>query len=337
MSGDGKRLVTNSGGNAPRVWQVNSKESESLTPTTSPVHGLAMTPDGLVIAGAAESCLRLWNAQTGVVIDDYDGPEEIITTVACSADGQFLASGSSLGTAVWVWRVTDHKPVLIIPDPLHNCTVESLAFHPSGRFLAIAGIDWLATGGSSGGVSVWDMQERCEVAVFSGGATSVAFHPDGRRLACTTTEQAISLWELRTQELQGELTGHDGAVACLAFSPDGKWLISGGEDRTLRVWTDDGAEHSFHEVDSQITGLAFTADSQIPIRCPRQYDMQSVSRGRPGEIGPSDHFAFLARGITSSRVGYIKPRASFPCAKISPARIPSDCCRSMPIAASPCS
>jgi WD40 repeat protein len=263
VSADNSLLVTNTGGAQPQVWNLATGQLQATLPSEQPVHALAFPPHGHYIAGAAEKAMRIWHAQTGQVADDCDGPEEIVTTLAASPDGQLVATGSSTGTDVWLWRLTDFRSILLIPDPLYNCTIESLAFHPASRHLAIGGIDWLATGGSSGGVSIWDLHERCEVAVFPGGATCVAFHPDGRRVAVATIEQSVTLWDFPTQEFDGELTGHDGAVNCLAYSPDGQWLATSGEDRTLRFWDAEGQERALHELDSQITALAFSPDGRF--------------------------------------------------------------------------
>ena len=58
-------------------------------------------------------------------------------------------------TDVWLWQVPSGEPVLIIPDAADDCSVEALAFQPGGTLLAVAGIDYLATGGNDGQVSLW--------------------------------------------------------------------------------------------------------------------------------------------------------------------------------------
>ncbi|MBI3410966.1 MAG: WD40 repeat domain-containing protein [Planctomycetes bacterium] len=258
----GSCLASNGGGLAARIWNVGTRQSLRNLPSQHPIHALAFNPDGSLLAGAAENSVQLWDAD-GNLRGEWTGPEETITRLAFSPDGSVLASASSTGMAVWVWRVTDGEPVLLIPDALDGCTVETLAFHPNGRLLAAGGIDWLATGGSNGAISLWDLTERCEVGTILGGTISLAFHPSGKRLASTSLDQSICIWDAESLEILAELTGHDNAVTCVAYSPDGKWLASGGEDRTLRLWNEAGEEVGNCELDSQVVSLAFSADGQF--------------------------------------------------------------------------
>jgi WD40 repeat protein len=67
--------------------------------------------------------------------------------------------------------------------------------------------------------------------------TSVAFSPDGHRVATASWDKTVRLWNSDTGQPDGQpLTGHTGRVVSVAFSPDGHRLASAGEDRTVRLW-----------------------------------------------------------------------------------------------------
>jgi WD40 repeat protein len=207
--------------------------------------------------------VRLWDAATAQPCHELTGSRDPFTSVAFAPDSATVAGASLSGLAVWLYRVADGEPILLIPDALDGCTVEALAFHPAGRLLAVGGIDWMATGGSDGAVCLWDTLERCEVATMLGGATALAFHPSGKRIASASLEQTICIWDVDSQELIAELTGPDSPVTSLVYNRDGTMLASGGEDRTLRLWDDDGEELVALELDSQIQGLAFSPDGRF--------------------------------------------------------------------------
>jgi WD40 repeat protein len=263
LSPDGTRLASNGGGAAPRVWDVATRQPALSLHTPEVVHALAWSPDGRVIAGGTDRHICLWDAATGQTRQLLEDPEEPTTVLAFAPDAATLASGGSAALPVWLHRVADGEPVLLIPDPLQHCTVSALAFHPHRPLLAVGGIDWLATGGSDGAVALWDISTRAEVATFFGGTTAVAFDPAGKRLACASLDRSIQVYDVDSEQLIVELMGHEGAASCVAWSPDGSLLASGGEDRTVRLWDPaTGDELAARELDTQVQALSFAPDGQ---------------------------------------------------------------------------
>ncbi len=78
-----------------------------------------------------------------------------------------------------------------------------------------------------------------------GNLLAVAFSPDGRTLACGCGKDIgdpydlfgeVQLWDVRTGELLETLKGHEGGVTCLAFTDEGKTLVSGSYDKSVKIW-----------------------------------------------------------------------------------------------------
>src|SRR6185369_17863868 len=81
-------------------------------------------------------------------------------------------------------------------------------------------------------------------------------------LAAATDRNSVKLWQMNNpeaaqKELQG---GHSAPILALAFSPDGKWLATGGVDRTVRLWNVETSESSIvKEIKSEaVLSLAFS-------------------------------------------------------------------------------
>ncbi len=71
---------------------------------------------------------------------------------------------------------------------------------------------------------------------------SVAFTPEGRRLASAGEDGTVRLRDVDTGKEILSLRGHEGGVASVAYSPDGRRLASGGADSTIRLWDLDALE-----------------------------------------------------------------------------------------------
>jgi WD40 repeat protein len=163
-------------------------------------------------------------------------------SLAVSPDGKLLVSGSSGGegpssnaeATLKLWSLPGGA--LLRTIKAQSGSVRSLAMSPDGRFMAFTG---------SGSVSLWSFPEGTPLKTLPGrtplyGVSGVGISADGRYLAATNSV-VIHLWSLPDTALLKTFTSRQGATSCLAFSPDGRLLISGGGALTL--WSlPDGAQ-----------------------------------------------------------------------------------------------
>jgi WD40 repeat protein len=115
-------------------------------------------------------------------------------------------------------------------------------------------------------VKLYDVETGQETAVFpgpEGGVNDLAFHRDGRQLAVAGSG-IVEVWDIVAHKKVHELLGHSQWVYCVAFSPDGKWLATGGWDRTIKLRDATNGEERLtifaHE--GFVLDLAFSPDSR---------------------------------------------------------------------------
>jgi WD40 repeat protein len=107
-----------------------------------------------------------------------------------------------------------------------------IAYSPDGKFLAVAGL-------GQESIVLYDPNTGKRLAVFPGtieNVVSLAFSPDGQRLATGGTNATLRVWEVVDMAEIAVLKQFRGAVVSLAFSPDGQWLAAGSDDKTVTLW-----------------------------------------------------------------------------------------------------
>jgi WD40 repeat protein len=168
----------------------------------------------------------LWDANTGEVITKFPKMESNANAVAFSPDGkQVLAA---VGGDLTIWAVPSGDPIKTIPVDKGKINVVDVS---ADGTLAI-------TGGADKKAVVVNLAtgERVYTSdVLSAEITGVALSPDGN-YAAASAEGKLYVYDLTTRQLVRTLLGHTKFVRLLRFDADGRTLVSGAEDRTVRTW-----------------------------------------------------------------------------------------------------
>jgi WD40 repeat protein len=266
FSRDGKLLASTSRSDRNLMfWSVETHKlaGAPLTVNDGSAVTMAFSPDGKTFAtGGGDKKVVLWDLATRQPIGEpLSGHASNVVSLAFTPDGKTVASGSWDGTVI-LWNVETHVPLGPPLNPSFG-QVESVAFNANGKLLA---------SGGGGGVVLWDVITQKPVGPLlsgSGGISSVAFSPDGKYLASgnSSSPGTVLLWDVETQKLaRPPLAGHVKWIENVAFSRDGKTLVSSSGDDTIILWDVDAPHRLATRLpgyEGDIDTVAFSRDGRV--------------------------------------------------------------------------
>ncbi len=287
ISPRGDQIASASTDKTVLLWNLETGRQipPTLTGHTGVVTSVAFSPTGEVLAsGSADGTIRLWKADSHALIATLQGGQPVYS-VAFSPHGDRLASTGGDGR-VSLWDLPSGRQIpLQRKDP---AAVLAVAFSPQGDRLVSGGVDgMLRLWQVDSGQLLWERdilaalngQSRRRLGLASGRpglVTSVAFSPDGKRIASGSADWRpdeessglIQRWDAASGRPAGEpMRPPEGAIMAVAFSPRGPLrIVSGDSDYYVRLWDADspagkqlGAPARDHH--NGVVSVAFTPDA----------------------------------------------------------------------------
>ena len=174
-----------------------------------------------VIHGIADS----WDACLGTVTA-HEGKG--VNAVDISPDGKTVVS-SGWDSMIRLWDTLTCILLLVLSG--HTSAVQSVKYSPDGTRIVSASNDKT--------IKIWDTVSGAVVCTLpTSGVSHAVFTPDGKRIvSCYYYYRTIEIWDAEVGTCLATLAKHQGKIASIVVSPDGRWIVSSSDDGELYLWS----------------------------------------------------------------------------------------------------
>jgi len=203
----------------------------------SAIEAVAFSPNGNEVAtGSADNATTIWNAASGKALRTFYYHQGKVNFIAYSPDAEMILTGAKDGRAV-IWNP---KNRLVEREFAESGPIEAVAFSRSGMFVI--------TGSDNKLAKIWDSRNSklvCTLKGHQGIVEAVAMNPEGGTALTGSDDFTAKLWKVDDCIAAGQgsldtaertLVGHTGTVNAVAYSPFGRWVVTGSQDFTARIW-----------------------------------------------------------------------------------------------------
>jgi WD40 repeat protein/serine/threonine protein kinase len=224
---NGNIIATANENGTVSLWDVATREVIYNLELGAPVNSVAFRPDGRTLLTASDDGITtIWDVESGARLKTFTANQEPVNSADFSRDESQVVSGGD-DAILRFWNVTDDaiSPLSSERPTGFESPITSVAYSPAGQNILVTSDD---------GLQMWNLEAR-RFFDFPNAPTRIQraiFSPDGREILISgdPARGVPEIWDVERRNLLHQLPPHSGPVTALAFSPDGRFALTGGAD-----------------------------------------------------------------------------------------------------------
>jgi WD40 repeat protein len=244
-SPNGAYLASSSFDKTIHIWDGNNgRNLSSYKGHSAHVNDLAWSPDSRYLVSASDDwTVRIWDGQSGKHLFTYDGHKGMVFAVSWSPDGNYIASAGE-DRIVHVWHSQTGRLAFTYAD--HSDQINTVSWSPDSRLLASGGKDRILrireiekcpSKQSLLSQILFPHQGQWIMDGFVGQLQSLAWSPDGRRIAAASADSHVRIRDAHTGMQWFDIIVTNNTIKnSVSWSPNGRYLAIGGSNKLVRIW-----------------------------------------------------------------------------------------------------
>jgi WD40 repeat protein/mono/diheme cytochrome c family protein len=238
FTADGRRALVAAADRSVRLWDVEGRrDARRFIGHTASVWAVSLSQDGrLAISGSMDGTARVWDVASGQQLQKYAEHAGLVSAVAFNPNGRWGISGGFDGVLA-AWKVADSEE-LWRKEKLG--TITAIAVDPAGKYVFVAADRF---------VHLFDLASGEKIRSHGQSPTpaaSLGVSPNGKWYVAGEDDGTIRVWKFGEEKAAFVLNGHEGPVRSVAVKDGGRFVLSAGADRTVRLY--DTAQRGKKEV-----------------------------------------------------------------------------------------
>ncbi|MBF0338749.1 MAG: hypothetical protein HQL05_13085 [Nitrospirae bacterium] len=272
LSPDGQYALSACDDKTLNLWSIRTgRVVRTFKGHLSGVRSVVITPDGkYALSASFDNTLKLWDIASGNELRTFTGHSKEVRSVAITPDGKYALSASGDAT-LKMWEIDSGREIKTFKGAFPPVVISS-----DGKYAL--------SGGDKKHLRLWNIATGRDVGTFiepSNPVSALALSPNGKHVLSESYGTPLRLWDIATGKDIRTFNGYSGQagmsahgdegyseqVGSAAISADGRYVVSGGWDKTLKLWDiSHGMEmKAFKGHTSAVTSVAISPDGKYAL------------------------------------------------------------------------